>query len=334
MLVPNPDRTASKYRYGFQGQEKDDEIKGGEGNSLNYTFRMHDPRVGRFFVADPLFRDYAYNSPYAFSQNRVIDGVELEGLEYATIIYKYYYGSTKPVFELSWHNDSQHNTHGSLGQGVAFKTVSYDKYGKSTTSATTMFKRDAGLEGMLDHGFYYGPTQLPTVYLVNNYLLKPIDGTDNAARRHDMGYDAVNAGAENASKSLATIEADKALISACIKISNLGKDGIDPFNGQKIGKVQFQAANAAATYFGFEVLSKMDEVSNFMENNYPNIAHKASGTFNDNESLQSKNYDMFRDIYMHEDKKEGFWKRNDKMWKQDGEGTWIPKSADELKQNK
>jgi hypothetical protein len=43
---------------------------------------MHDPRVGRFFAVDPLAAQYAYNSPYAFSENRVIDGVELEGLEY------------------------------------------------------------------------------------------------------------------------------------------------------------------------------------------------------------------------------------------------------------
>lgn len=31
---------------------------------------------------NPLFREYPYNSPYAFSENRVIDGIELEGLEY------------------------------------------------------------------------------------------------------------------------------------------------------------------------------------------------------------------------------------------------------------
>lgn len=43
---------------------------------------MHDPRVGRFFSVDPLASEYPHNSPYAFSENRVIDGVELEGLEY------------------------------------------------------------------------------------------------------------------------------------------------------------------------------------------------------------------------------------------------------------
>ncbi len=43
---------------------------------------MLDPRVGRFLSIDPLASEYPHNSPYAFSENRVIDGVELEGLEY------------------------------------------------------------------------------------------------------------------------------------------------------------------------------------------------------------------------------------------------------------
>lgn len=66
--------------FGFQGQEKDDEIKG-PGNSLNYEYRMHGPRLGRFFAIDPLTSDYPWNSPYAFSENVVINAVELEGLE-------------------------------------------------------------------------------------------------------------------------------------------------------------------------------------------------------------------------------------------------------------
>ncbi len=42
---------------------------------------MHDPRIGRFFAVDPLADDYPHNSPYAFSENRVVDAIELEGLE-------------------------------------------------------------------------------------------------------------------------------------------------------------------------------------------------------------------------------------------------------------
>lgn len=80
MTVPNRYGSSDSYRYGFQGQEKDDEIKG-EGNSLNYKFRMHDPRVGRFFAVDPLSKQYPWNSTYAFSENNVIASIELEGLE-------------------------------------------------------------------------------------------------------------------------------------------------------------------------------------------------------------------------------------------------------------
>jgi RHS repeat-associated protein len=72
-------------RYLFQAQEMDDEIKG-EGNSVNYKYRMHDPRLGRFFSADPLASKYPHNGTYNFSENRVIDGVELEGLEVQIVI--------------------------------------------------------------------------------------------------------------------------------------------------------------------------------------------------------------------------------------------------------
>ncbi|MBU2019658.1 MAG: hypothetical protein KJ941_08430 [Bacteroidetes bacterium] len=67
-------------RFGFQGQESDDEIKG-NGNSVNYKYRMHDPRVGRFFAVDPLADKYPHYSTYGFSGNHVINSVELEGLE-------------------------------------------------------------------------------------------------------------------------------------------------------------------------------------------------------------------------------------------------------------
>jgi RHS repeat-associated protein len=77
--------TSSSYRYGFQGQEKDNEIKPGtgssDGNSVNFTYRMHDPRLGRFFAVDPLIKKYPHYSSYSFSGNKVIAHVELEGLE-------------------------------------------------------------------------------------------------------------------------------------------------------------------------------------------------------------------------------------------------------------
>ena len=68
------------YRYGFQGQEKDDDWKG-QGASYNYKYRVHDARLGRFFSVDPMAVEFPFYSPYAFSGNHVIHATELEGLE-------------------------------------------------------------------------------------------------------------------------------------------------------------------------------------------------------------------------------------------------------------
>jgi len=67
-------------RYGFQGQESDDEITSSRSH-YSYEYRVQDARTGRFFSVDPLYAKYAQNSTYAFSENRVIDSIELEGLE-------------------------------------------------------------------------------------------------------------------------------------------------------------------------------------------------------------------------------------------------------------
>jgi hypothetical protein len=68
------------YRFGFQAQEKDNEIYG-KGNTYYFKFREHDARIGRFWSVDPLVAKYPHYSPYQFSGNRLTDMVELEGLE-------------------------------------------------------------------------------------------------------------------------------------------------------------------------------------------------------------------------------------------------------------
>jgi RHS repeat-associated protein len=84
LLFP-PTLYNSVCRYGYQNQEVDNEIKG-NGNSVNFRFRMYDPRVARFFAVDPLSTKYPHNSPYAFSENDVIRAIELEGLEKKVVI--------------------------------------------------------------------------------------------------------------------------------------------------------------------------------------------------------------------------------------------------------
>ncbi|HXB12397.1 MAG TPA: RHS repeat-associated core domain-containing protein, partial [Bacteroidia bacterium] len=82
--------SSSRFRYGFNGKEKDDEFKGG-GDSYDYGKRIYDPRIGRFLSVDPIFGDYPWNSPFAFAENRPIDGIDLEGLEFCPYIPKFDY---------------------------------------------------------------------------------------------------------------------------------------------------------------------------------------------------------------------------------------------------
>ena len=53
MLLPNRHGNSSDYRYGFNGMELDNELKG-EGNSYDFGARMYDSRIGRWFSTDPI----------------------------------------------------------------------------------------------------------------------------------------------------------------------------------------------------------------------------------------------------------------------------------------
>ena len=53
----------------------------GDGALHAFEYRMHDTRIGRFWSVDPLAGKFPWNSSYAFAENRVVDGRELEGLE-------------------------------------------------------------------------------------------------------------------------------------------------------------------------------------------------------------------------------------------------------------
>jgi RHS repeat-associated protein len=68
------------YRYGFNGKENDNEIKG-EGNQQDYGMRIYDPRIGKFLSVDPITKDYPELTPYQFAHNTPIWGVDLDGLE-------------------------------------------------------------------------------------------------------------------------------------------------------------------------------------------------------------------------------------------------------------
>jgi hypothetical protein len=71
----------NKYR--FQKQElQSDEFSDHSGLDMyEFKYRFDDPQIGRFWTVDPLASDCEYNSPYAFSEDKVTGHIELEGLE-------------------------------------------------------------------------------------------------------------------------------------------------------------------------------------------------------------------------------------------------------------
>jgi RHS repeat-associated protein len=84
MLQPGRTYSANvSYRYGFNGKENDNDVGKGDGNQQDYGMRIYDPRVGRFLSVDPLGKDYPELTSYQYSSNRPIDGIDVDGLEFA-----------------------------------------------------------------------------------------------------------------------------------------------------------------------------------------------------------------------------------------------------------
>jgi len=78
--------TASNYRFGFNGKENDNEVKG-VGDQQDYGQRYYDPRVGRFMSVDPVAKSYPQLSPFQFASDRPVNGSDLDGLEWVLKIY-------------------------------------------------------------------------------------------------------------------------------------------------------------------------------------------------------------------------------------------------------
>ncbi len=69
MTMPGRNGNTEEYRYGYQGSEMDNEVKG-NGNSYTTFFRQLDPRLGRWKSIDPVV--HAHQSPYVSMDNNPI----------------------------------------------------------------------------------------------------------------------------------------------------------------------------------------------------------------------------------------------------------------------
>jgi len=87
MIQPGRSYSSSAYRYGFNGKENDNEVKG-LGNEQDYGMRIYDPRVGRFLSVDPITKKYPGLTPYQFASNSPVGGIDQDGLEFVNPVVK------------------------------------------------------------------------------------------------------------------------------------------------------------------------------------------------------------------------------------------------------
>ena len=285
MIIESRSGASADYRYGFQGQEMDDEVKG-EGNSVNYKYRMHDPRIGRFFAVDPLTKEYPHYSPYSFSGNKVINSVELEGLEDKIIIFSNYYeggmmvikrenfGSVREFvderdrwsnayvdYDIAWKKNGNHES---------FKMIQLDGSYKFVGTLTINLNADRESQASYKpptnnyfDSYYIGPNN-PTTPLGDAYYnVYPQDVMDAAARTHDLEYDEVNAAGIWGVVSEETIEADINLVRAANKVLEMYKNGEDdPFTGEKITAETAERAEKVSALFSAVIIRKGLDATN------------------------------------------------------------------------
>jgi RHS repeat-associated protein len=127
------DYTPTSNKYKFQGQERQDEL------GLNwdsFKWRNYDYTIGRFMNVDPLAEKYSYQSPYNFSENRVIDARELEGLEAIRINY---YNGTSAIRTANYTKTEQRDATISalMVYPIATAQVRADEYGGLNISSVS-----------------------------------------------------------------------------------------------------------------------------------------------------------------------------------------------------
>jgi RHS repeat-associated protein len=110
------------YRYGFNGYEADNEVKG-KGNSFTTEFRQYDSRVARWLSTDPLEAKYPNWSPYAFVYDNPMNFIDIDGREGVPVIMvKDDYGKTIITYK---QNLKRHQWHTYQGKAdpETFKTA-------------------------------------------------------------------------------------------------------------------------------------------------------------------------------------------------------------------
>lgn len=225
-LMPGRKYTSGNlYRYGFNGKENDNDVKG-EGNQQDYGFRIYDPRLVRFLSVDPITKKYPELTPYQFASNRPIDGVDLDGLEYVKRIHTvnsqnqiistkdvvYYTMSEQQIVALGGTPAGKYNSAAYGPEGKGIKHEYNFENGKQASDPVWNLKGSYAT-----HGLYSGDGSITYTGRPDangkkgyDYSWTPIDAADAIAKRHDVHYS--NVGAYDVVEDSRTLFADLQMV--------------------------------------------------------------------------------------------------------------------------
>ncbi len=179
-------------------------------NTHEWKYRVSDPATLRFWQIDPLAEDYTYNSTYAFQENKLGMGVELEGLELGpfpymntTDMFNFNTGG-KPVLTFGLHNivlptverKTQggagafvDNVIGSIWNGIA---TTWNEGMNGKNAGEMMNEGVRGMEKMADRIVSGEATIEDAESLVATFVVRKVKGVKNPKKTVVIGEDMQN----------------------------------------------------------------------------------------------------------------------------------------------
>jgi hypothetical protein len=223
----------------------------------------------RFLSIDPISHQYPELTPYQFASNRPIDGIDLDGLEYAT--FTIFVQQNGIVKDIKITKDYELKAKNTLGPGVLYNYAYLDKNGR-------IEKFDAKPLVTNLHGIYQGGDN-PKVpkkgqhesILEDNYDLEPIDETDATAKQHDLDYDKESLAGFDGIMDPKSKDANEKYIKSAEKIISKYKNKEnDKITGKPVTKETADAANFGKNGFkAAEYVKGVKERSKIIDVKFP-----------------------------------------------------------------
>jgi RHS repeat-associated protein len=206
MVLPGSDYQSVDYRYGYQGKERDNDLKDG-GNSYDFGARIYDPRIGRWLSTDPLDEKFPNMSPYTAFANNPIMFVDPDGMEPKRC--------TQESDNMNESNNMQ--TAGTITDIVELTSFGMERYGLYRTYDLVETGRDyirtsEGITSVATRTFQERPSAFGEVMEPIMKVVEPIDGFID-------GYSCAKTSAEFANGEIGPMEYLATGIPSCIEAS-------------------------------------------------------------------------------------------------------------------